>query len=166
MVRAIVDFSLRWKSLVLAIGIMLLLWGLFCFQRLSVEAYPDVADTHVQVITQWPGHSPEEIEQQVTIPIESGVNGVAHLDNLRSTSLFGLSVVDVVFDDAADNLFARQQVLVRLADLDLPPNTHLRLGPDASPLGQIYFYTLTSSNSQYVDAPDRIRGDTLDRMTP
>ena len=149
MIRAVVDLALREKFLVLAIGVMLLIWGLFSLNRLPVEAYPDVTNIHVQVITQWPGHSPEEIEQQITIPIEAGVNGVAHLNNLRSTSLFGLSVIDLTFDDAADNFIARQQVLTKLTGLDLPPNAKAQLGPDSSPVGQIYFYTLTSTNSQY-----------------
>ena len=148
-IRAVIDFALGRKFLVLAIGATVLVWGRLSLHRLSFDAYADITDTHVQVITQWPGHSPEEIEQQITIPIESGVNGVAHLNDFRSTSVFGLSVVDLVFDDVIDNLVARQQVSARLVDLDLPPDTHPRLGPDYSPIGQIYFYTLTSSNSQY-----------------
>jgi cobalt-zinc-cadmium resistance protein CzcA len=149
MIRYLVDFALRNKLLVLSIGILLLVWGVISFHTLPVEAYPDVANTWVQVITQWPGHAAEEIEQQVTVPIEVQMNGVAHLTSLRSVSLFGLSVVTLVFDDEADDLLSRQQVLEKLTFVTLPPIISPQLGPDYSPVGQIYFYTLSSTNPQY-----------------
>src|SRR5579885_956369 len=104
MIRYLVDFALRNRLLVLCLGFLLLIWGIISFHTLPVEAYPDVANTWVQVVTQWPGRAAEEVEQQVTIPIEVVVNGVAHVTNLRSVSLFGLSVVTLIFDDQADNL--------------------------------------------------------------
>src|SRR5579884_758112 len=107
MLRYLVDFALREKLLVLAIGGMLLIWGVISFHTLPIEAYPDVANTWVQVITQWPGHAAEEVEQQVTIPIETQMNGVAHMTHLRSVSLFGLSVVTLIFDDDAENFESR-----------------------------------------------------------
>ncbi len=128
---------------------LLLLWGAWSFHTLPVEAYPDVADTWVQVITQWPGHAAEEVEQQVTVPIEVQTNGVAHLTHLRSVSLFGLSVITLIFDDQADNLVSRQQVLEKLSQLNLPPGLNPQLGPDYSPVGQLYFYTLKSTNPRY-----------------
>ena len=128
---------------------MLLFWGLISFHNLPVEAYPDVADTWVQVISQWPGHAAEEVEQQVTVPVEVQLNGVAHLTHLRSVSLFGLSVVTLVFDDEADDLLSRAQVLERLSQVSLPQNVSPQLAPDSSPVGQIYFYTLTSTNPRY-----------------
>ncbi|MBI3664912.1 MAG: efflux RND transporter permease subunit [Acidobacteria bacterium] len=149
MLRYLVDFALREKLLVLAVGALLLIWGVYSFHTLPVEAYPDVANTWVQVITQWPGHAAEEVEQQVTIPIETQTNGVAHLTQLRSVSLFGLSVVTLIFDDEADNLLSRQQVLEKLSLVNLPPNLNPQLGPDYSPVGQIYFYTLVSTNPKY-----------------
>ncbi len=149
MIQAIVDFALREKLLVLALGVMLLIWGVISFHNLPVEAYPDVANNWVLVITQWPGHAAEEVEQQVTIPIEIVTNGVAHRTHLRSLSLFGLSVVTLIFDDDADNLISRQQVLEKLSLVNLPPNVNPQLGPDYSPVGQILFYTLTSSNPRY-----------------
>ncbi|HZS51857.1 MAG TPA: CusA/CzcA family heavy metal efflux RND transporter [Bryobacterales bacterium] len=149
MLRYLVDFALREKLLVLAVGGMLLIWGVISFHTLPIEAYPDVANTWVQVITQWPGHAAEEVEQQVTIPIETHTNGVLHLASMRSVSLFGLSVVTLVFDDEADNLLSRQQVLERLSQVNLPQNLTPQLGPDYSPVGQIYFYTLTSTNPRY-----------------
>src|SRR5579885_2916661 len=149
MIRYLVDFALRNRLLVLCLGFLLLIWGIISFHTLPVEAYPDVANTWVQVITQWPGRAAEEVEQQVTIPIEVVVNGVAHVTNLRSVSLFGLSVVTLIFDDQADNFRARQQVLEKLSQVNLPAGLNPVLGPDYSPVGQLYFYTLTSSNPKY-----------------
>jgi len=149
MIRYLVDFALREKLLVLGLGLVLLTWGWISFHTLPVEAYPDVADTWVQVITQWPGHAAEEVEQQVTVPIEVQTNGVAHLTHLRSISLFGLSVVTLTIDDQADNLISRQQVLEKLSQLNLPPGLNPQLGPDYSPVGELYFYTLKSTNPKY-----------------
>src|SRR5262252_9064661 len=149
MTRAIVDFAVRRKLLVLAIGILLMVWGLYSFHRLPVEAYSDVANTYVDVITHWPGHAAEEIEHQITIPVEAALNGLGHLEHLRSLSLFGLSAVTLIFDDDADNYVSRQQVVERLSGINLPPHISPYLSPDSSPLGQIYWYTLTSTNPQY-----------------
>jgi cobalt-zinc-cadmium resistance protein CzcA len=146
MIRYLVDFALRERFLVLSIGVLLLIWGIVSFHRLPVEAYPDVADRYVWVITQWPGRASEEIEQQVTIPIETQMNGVAHLTHLRSVSLAGLSFVSIIFDDDSVNLVNRQQVLERLSLVSLPPNVSPQIGPDFSPVGQIYFFSLTSTN--------------------
>src|ERR1700730_9231190 len=99
MIRGLVDYALNNRFLVLAVALLLLLWGLFSSHTLPVEAYPDVANNYVTVITQWPGRAAEEVEQQVTIPIEIVMNGIPHLEHLRSTSLFGLSSVTMVFDD-------------------------------------------------------------------
>ncbi|HTD49805.1 MAG TPA: efflux RND transporter permease subunit, partial [Acidimicrobiia bacterium] len=149
MIHGLVDFALRRKFLVLGLGVLLLGWGVISFHTLPVEAYPDVANNWVQVITQWPGRASEEVEQQVTIPIEIQMNGIAHLSNLRSISEFGLSVVTLVFDDESEDLVNRQQVLERLSQVTLPPSLNPQLGPDYSPVGQIYFYTLASTNPQY-----------------
>ena len=149
MIQRAVDFALRNRFLVLALGVLLLVWGAYSFHTLPVEAYPDVADTYVNIITQWPGHAAEEVEQQVSIPIEAQMNGVAHLTHLRSISEFGLSSVTLIFDDQADNLVSRQQVLEKLTLVNLPPNLSPTLGPDYSPVGQIYFYTLASNNPMY-----------------
>lgn len=149
MIKYLVDFALREKFLVLSLGALLLIWGIISFHELPVEAYPDVADTWVQVITQWPGHAAEEIERLITIPIETQMNGVARVTHLRSVSLFGLSVVTLIFDDQADNLLSRAQVLEKLSQVTLPPNVNPQLSPDFSPVGQIYFYTLVSTNPRY-----------------
>ncbi len=146
MIRYLVDFALRNRLLVLSIGILLLIWGIVSFRNLPVEAYPDVADKYVWVITQWPGRAAEEVEQKVTIPIEIQMNGLGHLAHLRSVSLSGLSFVTIIFDDDSNNLTNRQQVLEKLSLVNLPQNLSPQIGPDFSPAGQIYFYTLTSSN--------------------
>ena len=99
MIRSLVDFALRNRLLMVALGILLFGCGIYSFLILPVEAYPDVADTYVNVITQWPGRAAEEVEQQVTIPIEAQMSGVAHLSHLRSISEFGLSSITLIFDD-------------------------------------------------------------------
>src|SRR5271169_6736081 len=149
MIRYLVDFALHNKVMMLSLGFLLLVWGIISFHKLPVEAYPDVADKYVWVITQWPGRAAEEVEQQVTIPIETQLNGVGHLTHLRSVSLAGLSFITVLFDDESDNLQNRQQVLEKLTLVTLPPGINPQIGPDFSPAGQIYFYTLQSSNPMY-----------------
>ncbi|MGA2736467.1 MAG: CusA/CzcA family heavy metal efflux RND transporter [Bryobacteraceae bacterium] len=149
MIRRLVDFSLNNRLLVVALAILLFAWGVISFKNLPIEAYPDVANNYVQVITQWPGRAAEEVEQQVTIPIEIVMNGLPHLEHLRSTSLFGLSSVMLIFDDASDNDWNRQKALERLSEVTLPDNLQPQLGTDYSPVGQIYWYSLTSTNPEY-----------------
>jgi len=149
MIRAFVDYSLANKLLVLVIGAILLAWGAISFKNLPVEAYPDVANNYVQVITQWPGRAGEEVEQQVTIPIEVQMAGIPQLANIRSISEFGLSVVTMNFDDESQNDWNRQKVLERLSQVTLPNGLQPSIGPDYSPVGQLYWYTLTSTNPQY-----------------
>ena len=121
MIRAVVDFALNKRLLVLAAALLLFGWGVISFHRLPVEAYPDVADNYVEIITQWPGISAEQIEQQVTIPLENVMNGVPHVVHLRSFSLFGLSDLKLIFDDEEDNFRDRERVLERLSQVTLPP---------------------------------------------
>ena len=149
MIHYLVELALRKRLLVLSIGLLLFIWGIISFHRLPVEAYPDVADKYATVITQWPGRAAEEVEQQITIPIETQLNGIGHLTHLRSSSLAGLSYITVIFDDNSDNLQNRQQVLEKLTLVTLPPNINPQIGPDFSPACQIYFYTLESTNPQY-----------------
>ena len=149
MIRGLVDFALNNRFIVLTIAILLLFWGAISFHNLPVEAYPDVADNYVQIITQWPGRAAEEIEQQVTIPIEIQMNGIPHLTHLRSVSLAGLSSLMLIFDDESNNEWNRQKVLERLSQVTLPANLQPQMGTDYSPVGQIFFYTLKSTNPQY-----------------
>ena len=148
MIRALVDFALSKRLLVLAMATLLFAWGIFAFRSLPVEAYPDVANNYVQVITQWPGISAEQVEQQVTIPLEIVMNGIPHLEHLRSTSLFGLSSLMLIFDDESDDDWNRVKVLERLAEVTLPAGVQPQMGADYSPVGQIYFFTLHNTNPQ------------------
>src|SRR6516162_2354893 len=149
MIRGLVDFALDRRFFVLALAILLFAWGVISFHNLPIEAYPDVANNYVTVITQWPGRAAEEVEQQVTIPIEVVMNGLPHLEHLRSTSIFGLSSVRLIFDDESENAWNRQKVLERLSQVNLLQNLQPAMGTDWSPVGQIYWYTLRSTNPKY-----------------
>jgi cobalt-zinc-cadmium resistance protein CzcA len=149
MIRLLIEKALDNRFIVLSIAVLLFLWGVIAFKTLPVEAYPDVANTWVQVITQWPGRAAEEVEQQITIPVEIQMNGIPHLQHVRSSSLAGLSVVNLIFDDDSDNDWDRQKALERLAQATLPANVSAQIGPDFSPIGSIYWYTLKSTNPAY-----------------
>jgi len=149
MIRRLVDFALQNRLLVLAIGILLFAWGIVSFHRLPVEAYPDVANNYVDVIAQWPGISAEQIEQQVTIPLETVMNGIPGIAHVRSWSIFGLSTVEMVFGEDTTNFENRERVLERLSQVTLPAGVVPQIGTDWSPVGQIYFYTVESSNPEY-----------------
>ena len=149
MIVRLIEFTLKNRFMVLALAVLLLVWGAISFHNLPVEAYPDVANNYVQVITQWPGRAAEEVEQQVTIPIEIQMNGLPHLAHLRSTTLFGLSSVMLIFDDDSENDWNRQKVLERLSQVTLPAGINPQMGTDWSPVGQIYWYTLKSTNPKY-----------------
>jgi heavy metal efflux system protein len=149
MIRTLVDFALNNKFVVIALVVLLVLWGAVSFHNLPVESYPDIADNYATVITQWPGRSAEEVEQQVTIPVEVVMNGLPHLTALRSESIFGLSFVLMVFDDQSDNDWNRQKVLERLTQAQVPPGLQPQIGTDWSTVGQIYWYTVRSTNPKY-----------------
>ncbi|MGA8597502.1 MAG: CusA/CzcA family heavy metal efflux RND transporter [Bryobacteraceae bacterium] len=149
MIRRLVDFALQNRFLVLAIALLLFVWGAISFHQLPVDAYPDVANNYVEIITQWPGISAEQIEQQVTIPLEIVMNGIPGVVHLRSFSLFGLSDLKLIFDDVEENAWNRERVLERLSQVTLPPGVVPQMGTDWSPVGQIYFFTLHSTNPQY-----------------
>jgi heavy metal efflux system protein len=142
MIGKIVEFSLRKKYLILFFSLVLVVLGAISFSNLPIEAYPDISDTWVQVITQWPGHAAEEVETQITVPIEITMNGVPHHTAIRSSSLFGLSVVTMIFDEETTTFAARLYVLEKLSQLTMPPNVNPGMGPMGSPVGQIYWYFL------------------------
>jgi cobalt-zinc-cadmium resistance protein CzcA len=146
MIRSLVDFALNNRFVVIALAILALGWGAISFHNLPVEAYPDIADNYVTVITQWPGRAAEEVEQQVTVPIEIQMNGIPHLSHLRSESIFGLSFVLLVFDDSSNNDWNRQKVMERMGQADLPDGVSPSMGTDWSLTGQIYWYSLRSTN--------------------
>jgi len=129
--------------------VVLTAWGIISFRALPIEAYPDVANNYVQIITQWPGRSAEEIERQVTVPVEIQMAGIPHLTHLRSTTLAGLSSLMLIFDDDSTSDVNREHVLERLSQVSLPANLVPQMGTDWSPVGQIYWYTLESTNPAY-----------------
>ncbi|WP_394847912.1 CusA/CzcA family heavy metal efflux RND transporter [Pendulispora brunnea] len=152
MIERIVEFALRQRAVIVVAAAIIAILGLFAFQRLPIEAYPDVADTWVQVITQWPGHAAEEVERQITIPAERVLNGVPKQVAVRSTSIAGLSVITLIFADGTDSYFARQQVNERLGQASLPDGVAPTLGPLASPVGEILRYRLV--NCQTTHTPE------------
>jgi cobalt-zinc-cadmium resistance protein CzcA len=154
MIGKLVDFSLNNRFLVLAAAVVLFVWGAISFHQLPVEAYPDVADNYVEIVTQWPGISAEQMEQQITIPLEIVMNGMPHVTHLRSFSLFGLSDIKLIFDDEEENAWDRERALERLTQVTLPPaavaaGVSPQMQTDWSPAGQIYFFTLHTTNPAY-----------------
>jgi heavy metal efflux system protein len=149
MIRRLVDFALDNRWLVVGLAILLFGWGIVSFHDLPVEAYPDVANNYVQIITQWPGRAAEEVEQQVTIPLEIAMAGIPHMTHLRSTSLAGLSSLTLIFDDESVNDWNRAKVVERLTQVTLPAGLQPQIGSDWSPVGQIFWYTLRSTNPLY-----------------
>ncbi|MBR1512981.1 MAG: efflux RND transporter permease subunit [Bacteroidales bacterium] len=144
LIDRIISGSLRHKYLILALTALLAVIGVLCFIDTPVDAFPDVTNTKVTIITQWQGRSAEEIEKFVTIPIEIAMNSVQQKTDIRSTTLFGLSVVTVIFEDHADAQFARQQVYNMLADADLPEGATPEVQPLYGPTGEVYRYTIHS----------------------
>lgn len=142
MIGNITAYTLRHRAIVVLLLALFLFAGINAFQRLPVEAFPDVSNMSVQVITLFPGHAAEEVERLVTIPIENQMNSVPKLASLRSISLFGLSQVTLVFDDDAEPDFVRNQVAQFLADVTLPSGAQASLSPNATPIGEVYRYTL------------------------
>lgn len=143
--------TLHKPFLVLVLAIVLIVCGLAAYQKLPLEAYPDVANMQARVITQVPGKAAEEVEKLVTIPIEKELNGIPHSDPPRSISIFGLSVITVVFDDTVDPYVARQQVLERLANAAVPSNVQPQLDPNASPVGEVFRYTVEGKHWSSMD---------------
>lgn len=147
MLERLLDFSLSHRIATFVMTVVLLGVGLFAFKNLTIEAFPDPTDTQVQIITLFSGQPTEEVERRVSLPLERALNGTPGLTRLRSISLFGLSFVTLTFDDATDPMRARQQVTERMADANLPDEAHPSLGPYATPIGEIYRYTLESTSS-------------------
>src|ERR1039457_4060516 len=149
MIRGLVDFALNNRFVVLAIAVLALGWGAISFHNLPVEAYPDIADNYATIITQWPGEAAEEVEKQVTIPVEVQMNGIPHLSHLRSESIFGLSFVLLIFDDQSDNDWNRQKVIEMRSQVSLLEGLQPQMGTDWGLVGHIYWYTLRSTNPKY-----------------
>lgn len=143
-IKSIIAFSLKNKIFIFLATILLAVWGVIAFKSIPIEAFPDVTNTQITIITQWPGRSAEEIEKLVTIPVEIAMNPVQKKTSVRSTTVFGLSVVKVIFDDGADDAFARIQVNNMLRDVDLPEGANPDVQPPTGPTGEIFRYTLSS----------------------
>src|SRR6267143_2131720 len=151
MIARLVAFALHQRFVTLALALLLTAGGIVSFHRLPIEAYPDVADVEVDVITLWPGHAAEEVERYITIQLEKEINGIADVTFLRSFSNFGLSNIKILFADGTDNYWSRQQVLERITQADIPADAKPQLGPLASPIGEVYRYTLESKTMPLVD---------------
>src|SRR5471032_1074043 len=146
MLERIVSFALSQRFMVMMAALALMVWGAISFQKLPIDAYPDLSPPHVEIITQWPGHAAEEVERQVTIPIEIEMNGIPQLDSLRSNSLYGLSSVQMNFEYGANPYFVREQAFERVGNASLPSELQPSLSPLFSPSGLIYRYVLQSTD--------------------
>ncbi len=147
MIGKITNYVLHHRAIVMALLALFIIAGISAFRRLPVEAYPDVTNVSFQIITLFPGHAAEEVERLVTIPIENEMNGIPHRTSIRSVSQFGLSQITLVFEDGTDNEFVRNQAAQHLAVVNLPTGTQATLSPDATPVGEIFRYTLEAPKS-------------------
>jgi len=143
--KGIIGFSLKNRYLVIVTAVIWFLGGIFTFTQMPIEAFPDVTNTEITVITQWPGQSAEAVEKVVTIPIEIALNSVQKKTSVRSSTIFGLSYVKVIFDDNVKDAEARQQVMNLLGNATLPPGISPVVQPPTGPTGEIFRYTLKSS---------------------
>lgn len=143
-IKKVIAFSLKNKLFIFFATLLLVIWGVIAFKKIPIEAFPDVTNTQITIITQWPGRSAEEVEKFVSIPIEVAMNPIQKKTSVRSTTVFGLSVVKIIFDDGVDDAFARQQVNNMLRDVELPENAEPDIQPPTGPTGEIFRYTLTS----------------------
>src|ERR1700681_1933322 len=144
MIHRIVQAALRQRFLVLMLTAFITVGGILSFERMPVDAYPDLSPPQVEIITQWPDHASEEVERLVTLPLELEMNGVPHMVVMRSISLYGLSDVILTFEENTNDYFARQIVFERLAQATLPTGVTPSLAPLFSPSGLVYRYVLES----------------------
>ncbi len=144
MIHRVVQFALRQRFLVMMVTVLIIIAGALSFQRMPVDAYPDLSPPRVQIITQWPGHAAEEVERLTTLPLELAMTGTPHLEVMRSISLYGLSAITLTFEEGTDSYFARQLVFERLSDATLPTGVTPSVSPLFSPSGLVYRYVLVS----------------------
>ena len=147
LIKNVIHFSLRHRFLVFFLTLILVVIGIWSYKNTPVETFPDITNTQIIIIVQWPGRSAEEVEKFITIPLEVALNSVQKKSNLRTTSAFGLSYIRLIFDDDVDDAFARQQVLSRLGNADLPDGVKPDVQPPYGPTGEIYRYTLKSKTA-------------------
>jgi heavy metal efflux system protein len=161
-IRLIIGFSLKNRLFIFILTAVLIAAGTISYLHTPIEAFPDVTNTQIKIITQWPGRSAEEVEKFVTIPIEIGMNSVQKKTSVRSTSLFGLSVITIIFDDEVEDFFARQQVMNLLRAVSLPEGVDADVQPPYGPTGEIFRYTLSSQKRSIKDIKT-IQDWTIDR---
>src|SRR5882672_6234504 len=142
MIRGLLLFSLQNRLIVVGISVAMMAIGYWCFLQLKIEAYPDIADTNVIIVSQYPGRAAEEVEQQVTVPVERALQNTPRVLDRRSRTIFGLSVVQLTFQDGTDDYFARQQVLERLKSAQLPGGVSPELAPLSTAVGEIFRYVV------------------------
>ena len=147
MTKWLIGYALRHRPLVLVLLALFVFAGVTAYRHLPIEAYPDVTNVQVQIITLFPGHAAEEVERLVTIPVENEMNGIPQRASMRSISLFGLSVVTLVFEDDAGSDYVRNQAFQHLAAVNLPVGAQASLSPDATPVGEIYRYALKADHA-------------------
>src|SRR6201985_3625767 len=150
-IRRIIYFSLRHRYFIFFMTGILVVLGIWSYMNTPIETFPDVTNTQIIIIAQWPGRSAEEVEKMITIPMETVLHSGLKKANLRTTSSFGLSYVRIIFDDDVDDAFARQQVLSRLGNADLPDGVKPDVQPPYGPTGEIYRYTLKSATRSIRD---------------
>src|SRR3954454_14969326 len=148
MMSALIQAAMRHRWLVLALAAAIGALGVWSFSRQQIDAYPDISGQMVQIITTFPGRAPEEVERQVTIPIEQAMGNVPRVETIRSRTIFGLSVVQLSFEEGVDGYWARQRVQERLPGIELPDTAKPDLGPYATAYGEIFRYTLQASEGQ------------------
>ncbi len=151
MIQRLIHFALHQRFIIVALALILTVSGVASYYRLPIEAYPDVGDVKVEVITLWPGHAAEEVERLITIPLENELNGIARVTFLRSDTLFGLSNIRVIFADGTDDYWARQQAQERIAQAQVPADAKPQLGPLSSVIGEIFRYTLESKTMPLIE---------------
>src|ERR1700712_1723985 len=162
-IKTIIHFSLRHRYLVFFLTGVLAVIGFISYRNTPIETFPDVTNTQIIIITQWPGRSAEEVEKFITIPMETVLNSVQKKSNLRTTSSFGLSYIRLIFDDDVDDAFARQQVMSRIGGADLPDGVKPDVQPPYGPTGEIFRYTLKSKTRSIRDLTT-IQNWVLDRQ--
>src|SRR5499426_94559 len=151
MIPLLLRAAFRQRFITITLTVVLIGLGIYSYRQLKIEAYPDISDTQVVVITLFPGHAAEEVEQQVTVPIERALNSVPNVIARRSRTIFGLSVVELTFAYGTDDYFARQVVLEKLRDADLPNGVQPTLGPLSTPIGELYRYVVAGPGHSAVE---------------
>ena len=147
MIRKLLGFALNQRLTTITIVIAVIIGGIWSWIQLKKDAYPDIGDTQVEIITTYPGQAAQDVEQQVTLPLERALNGVPKVIDRRSKTIFGLSVIDLTFEDGTNDYFARQQVLEKLNDAVLPDGVQPSLGPLTGPVDEIFRYVIQATDN-------------------